>query len=188
MFFDIKVNQIGKILENFVNKIYEGQRHGQRSEGSSMWHESGNIRVQTASQMSTKSKAISLSDTDDCKSNFSVSHRSRKVIQLVLDFSMCITEVGASQLKMAAVDMIKQVKQGDFVQVIIQNTGMPVLISGSQSAREIEFSEQFEPFRAALQDATYDDIDGENATRLSLVKKAIGEVPVIAPVVVATKE
>ena len=84
-----------------------------------MWHESGNIRVQTASQMSTKSKAISLSDTDDCKSNFSVSHRSRKVIQLVLDFSMCITEVGASQLKMAAVDMIKQVKQGDFVQVII---------------------------------------------------------------------
>ena len=32
---------------------------------------------------------------------------------------------------------------------------MPILISGSQKAREIEFKDQFEPYRAALQDATF---------------------------------
>ena len=45
--------------------------------------------------------------------------RSKKVITLVLDFSFCITEVGASQLKVAVNDFLRQVKQEDFVQVII---------------------------------------------------------------------
>ena len=63
-----------------------------------------------------------------------------------------------------------------------------MLISGSQKAREIEFSEQFEPFRKALQDATFDEVDEENAARLSLIKKAIGDAPVIAPVEVATAQ
>ena len=45
--------------------------------------------------------------------------RNKKVITLVLDFSFCITEVGASQLKVAVNDFLRQIKQEDFVQVII---------------------------------------------------------------------
>ena len=52
-----------------------------------------------------------------------------------------MTEVGASQLKVAVNDFLRQVKQEDFVQVIIQNSGIPVLLSGSLQAREIEFKE-----------------------------------------------
>ena len=61
-----------------------------------------------------------------------------------------------------------------------------MLLSGSLQAREIEFKDQFEPFRSALQNAMLDSQDNENANRLSLIQKAIDQSPVIAPVELAT--
>ena len=41
------------------------------------------------------------------------------VISLVLDFSNDMTEVGAEQIKLAAIEFIKQVDPDDYIQVII---------------------------------------------------------------------
>jgi len=138
-FFDIKVNQIGKIFVNFGEKIYENEKGDRFKSGM------------TSSQLHSTNSVTNSFGHSTVQSN-----RQRKVVTLVLDFSTCMSEVGAAQLKMAAVDFIKTMKADDFLQVIIQNSTMPVLISGSQEAREIEFADQFEPFRSALQDATYD--------------------------------
>ena len=91
MFFDIKVNQISKIFDNFKEKIYE------QDKGSSLMHPSG-MRIDTTS--SATSQSISTGKSHSI-------HKNRKVITLVLDFSICITEIGASQLKMAVNDFIK---------------------------------------------------------------------------------
>jgi len=79
-FFDIKVNQIGKIFLNFADKIYENEKGDRFKSGM------------TSSQMhSTNSNSVSNSGHRTAPSN-----RQRKVVTLVLDFSTCMSEVAAA--------------------------------------------------------------------------------------------